>query len=999
MAENNNGVIKTNLDAIEEKLGNIKNLILGGKRKIAYAIKANGIDGVEPSGDTSETYMTFQQYADLILRLRNRNAMILEFTIPSTAKTNYKRTIVLPMNMTDTVKLDPSNYLSLNAIATEIISSDNGTYPATQSDPVVDETTTTKDHIEDHIVTDSFGNKCIDGTYTISIDEINRYLTPEQRDEFIDAAVKLNAVDDSNYTPSEGTTEIYTSDGENTTKVEDTSNDETAGYDDGIATEGLDDAFGLSEEDGQATTVGDEPVYAYTVDWGDGTTAEYTAGGSYPLNKAAIWHTYAKAGTYDVSITGNFRKIRTTGYWNGLYVVDGEYKKDKDGTILDNEDNYGMRNHLTSVIAWGNTKLTSCCSAFRGCEKLSSIPMYDTTNSFEDVTDFSYIFQYCPSLKSLPFNENTNRGLFSNCKKVTTFAYAFHLCTGLTSPIPAKLIDGCSEVTDVSYMFGDCVNLTGSIPFDMFSGLTKLTNAAAVFGKCKKLNGTLSTKLFKDCPNVTDISLLFYGCTGLEGTLTPDVMGNLSGLKNARQAFCHCKKLTGIESGAFKNIKGDGINFRETFCDCGFTAIPDNCISDLTGKNLMMERMFADCVNMTYLAENELANLKVANARGMFDGCTSLICTLTKNPDWESETGIKRWYSAFVGCVGANYAHHDVLKPDQTTSIQMHYELNGLLKNKVGEGGRIDKDSKVGMIALSDGSFIEPDDSLSTDKFKEAFGVVYADVILNNVTSATLGNGVGNVKLPTDQSFSKFHKIYICALNDVYKAWLKSSNLCEDITTIQDTSDTNVAYNLYEWGETGSAVLKPTRYCGEAYDRALSEFIIEKGYADKFWNGTTYNKYIYMSSGVSSDPKCITLRHDSNFTENGKYIAFNSDGIQLRTISLTCEEVTSERYPAISAVHTRNENIPNVKKFLPDAADLWDQYVQRGLINVAMEMIKKKAGLNSTNCYPLKISYYWSSAEYNVLFAWNCESQYATINGVNKTSENLVRPSFAITVS
>lgn len=996
MAENNNGVIKTNLDAIEEKLGNIKNLILGGKRKIAYAIKANGIDGVEPSGDTSETYMTFQQYADLILRLRNRNAMILEFTIPSTAKTNYKRTIVLPMNMTDTVKLDPSNYLSLNAIATEIINSDTGTYAAAQSDTGDDEATT----IEDHIVTDSFGNKCIDGTYTISIDEINRYLTPEQRNEFIDAAVKLNAVDDSNYTPSEGTTEIYTSDGENTTKVEDTSDDETAGYDYGIATEGLDDAFGFSEEDGQATTVGDEPVYAYTVDWGDGTTAEYTAGGSYPLNKAAIWHTYAKAGTYDVSITGNFRKIFTGGYWNGFYVVDGEYKKDKDGTILEDGSNYGMRNHLTSVIAWGNTKLTSCCSAFRGCKKLSSIPMYDTTNSFEDVTDFSYIFQYCPSLKSLPFNENTNRGLFSNCKKATTFSYAFCECIGLTNSIPYKLIDGCSEVTNVSHMFDGCVNLTGSIPFDMFSGLTKLTTAASVFGNCNKLNGTLSTKLFKDCPNVTDISRLFYNCTGLEGTLTPDMIGNLSGLKNARQAFCHCKKLTGIESGAFKNIKGDGINFRETFCDCGFTAIPDNCISDLTGKNLMMERMFADCVNMTYLAENELANLKVANARGMFDGCTSLACTLTKNPDWESETGIKRWYSAFVGCVGANYAHHNGLKPGHTTSIQMHYELNGLLENKVGGGGRIDKDSKVGMIALSDGSFIEPDNSLNADKFKEAFGVVYADVILNNVTSATLGNGVGNVKLPQDQSPRKFHKIYICALNDDYKAWIKSQNLCENITTIQDTSDTKVAYNLYEWGETGSAVLKPTRYCGEAYDRALSEFIIEKGYADKFWSGTTYNKYIYMSSGVSSDPKCITLRHDSNYTENGKYIAFNSDGIQLKTISLTCEEVTSERYPAISAVHTRNENIPNVKKFLPDSADLWDQYVQRGLINVAMEMIKEKAGLNSTNCYPLRLgTYYWSSAEHNVLFAWNCELKNATIGANNKTTENFVRPSFAITVS
>ena len=999
MAENNNGVIKTNLDAIEEKLGNIKNLILGGKRKIAYAIKANGIDGVEPSGDTSETYMTFQQYADLILRLRNRNAMILEFTIPSTAKTNYKRTIVLPMNMTDTVKLDPSNYLSLNAIATEIINSDNGTYPATQSDPVVDETTTTKDHIEDHIVTDSFGNKCIDGTYTISIDEINRYLTPEQRDEFIDAAVKLNAVDDSNYTPSEGTTEIYTSDGENTTKVEDTSNDETAGYDDGIATEGLDDAFGLSEEDGQATTVGDDSVYAYTVDWGDGTTAEYKAGGSYPLNKAAIWHTYAKAGTYDVSIKGNFRKIFTDGYLSPSYVVNNEYKKDKDGIILEDESNYGMKNHLTSVIAWGNTKLINCNSAFRDCEKLSSIPMYDTTNSFEDVTDFSDMFQKCISLKSLPFNENTNRGLFSNCKKATTFSYTFCDCIGLTSPIPAKLIDGCSEVTDVSYMFGGCVNLTGSIPFDMFSGLTKLTNAASVFDNCKKLNGTLSTKLFKDCPNVTDISRLFYNCTGLKGTLTPDVIGNLSGLENARQAFCHCKNLTGIESGAFKNINGDGIDFRETFCDCGFTYIPANSISDLTGPNLMMDRMFADCVSLTGIYGGELSDLKVANARGMFDGCKELNATLTTNPDWTSETGIKRWYSAFAGSDHAiNYTNLSGVSQGQL-SLEM-----------TGTGKRKFPSSKVGMIALSNGDFIEPSLSGSPELFKKAIGVVYADVKLNNVTNAMLSNGVGNVASP-NPSFPTpvIHKIYICALNDDYKSWVKSANLYEDIATIQNTNDVNVAYNLYRWESLSSAKLQPTRYNGEAYDRALSEFIIEKGYADKFWSGTTYNKYIYMSSGVSSDPKCITLRHDSNYTENGKYIAFNSDGIQLKTISLTCEEVTSERYPAISAVHKRKETMTNAKKFLPDASDLYDQYVQHGLINAAMKNIISKTTnaidgngpFTGANCYPLKLGlYYWTSAEADAMNAWYLATSYARpYSWYGKWFNCYVRPSFAITVS
>ena len=906
MAENN-GVIKTNLDTIEAKLANIKSLILSGKRKIAYAIKANGIDGVEPSGDTSETYMTFQQYADLILRLRNRNAMILEFTIPSTAKTNYKRTIVLPMNMADVTGTP-----SLNAIADEIIGGNTKASSTVQSDTVGEEPTIAEDSIENHIVTDSFGNKCVDGTYTISIDEINRYLTPEQRDEFIDSAAKLNASDD---------------------------------------------AFGLSEEDeqaeGQAITVGDNPVYEYTVDWGDGHTAKYNANGTYDSNKAAIWHTYNTGGTYKVSIMGVFRKMRTTGSEIDRYVVNKQFKVDKDNQILLDNDNYGMRNCLTSVIAWGNTALTDCKSAFHGCKKLSSIPMYDTTNSFEDVTDFSYMFQYCTELKSLPYDATNKKGLFSNCKKATTFAYTFSDCTGLKCAIPQGLINGCSEVTDISGMFSGCTNLEQLVPSTIFNGLTKLTNAASVFENCSNVV-IHPANLFKDCPNVTDISRLFYNCTNLNGVLGQNYIGNLSKLKNARQAFWHCSKLRGLQSGAFKNIKGEGINFREAFCGCNITAIPADCISDLTGKNLMMERMFADCVNLTSLSQNELANLKVANARGMFDGCSNLTCTLTKNPDWEdnSTDGYKRWYSAFAGCAGPNYASPGT-RPGETESIPMHYELSGLPKNALNQGGRKDPYSHVGKIVVPNpyGSgndsyrYVDIDNLTKTDANK-AIGIVYADVLVDgSKTTATLTNGEGNVVQNENGASNVIHKLYICALNDSLSQWTNGQNLCEDIPTIPDTSDVNVAYNLYDWTNTGGATLNPTRYFGEEYYRALSDFI--------------------SGGGVLLDG-------------------------------------TSENYPAHKYVY--EYKFGNKNGFLPDAADLWDQYVQRGLMKKSFDaLVSASSSKTESNCYPIKsenLYYYWSSAESTKTHAW-CLSTYDASVGylVKWQNPSFVRPSFAITVS
>lgn len=900
MAENN-GVIKTNLDTIEAKLTNIKSLILSGKRKIAYAIKANGIDSVEPSNEASKTYMTFQQYADLILRLRNRNAMILEFTIPPTAKTNYKRTIVLPMNMADTVKLDSNNYLSLNAIATEIINADTRTYAAAQSDTGDDEATT----IEDHIVTDSFGNECVDGTYTISIDEINRYLTPEQRDEFIDSAAKLNASDD---------------------------------------------AFGLSEEDeqaeGQAITVGDNPVYEYTVDWGDGHTAKYNANGTYDSNKAAIWHTYKTGGTYKVSIMGVFRKMRTTGSERDRYVVNKQFKVDKDNKILLDNDNYGMRNCLTSVIAWGNTALTDCKSAFHGCKKLSSIPMYDTTNSFEDVTDFSYMFQYCTELKSLPYDATNKKGLFSNCKKATTFAYTFSDCTGLKCAIPNGLINGCSEVTDISGMFSGCTNLEQLVPSTIFNGLTKLTNAASVFENCRNVVIHPSNILFKDCPNVTDISRLFYNCTSLSGGLNQNIIGNLSKLKNASQAFYHCSKLKNLESGAFKNIKGEGINFREAFCGCGITAIPADCISDLTGKNLMMERMFADCVQLTSLSQDELANLKVANARGMFDGCSNLTCTLTKNPDWEdnSADGYKRWYSAFAGCAGANYVYHNP-SAGSTGSILMPFEL-------CGEGGRKDKNSKVGMIVVPDPTGLQGNPYKYVEYFdleeadaNNAIGIVYADVLVDgSKTTATLKNGEGNVVQNKNGASNVLHKLYICALNDDPSQWTNGQNLCEDIPTIPDTSDVNVAYNLYDWSNTGGATLNPTRYFGEEYYNALSQFI------------------------------------------SGGGISLNG---------------TSENYPAHKYVYEYKFGKKN--GFLPDAADLWDQYVQRGLMKKSFgALVAASSSKTESNCYPIKPEnhyYYWSSAESTKTHVWCLSTYDASVGYLGKWhSPSFVRPSFAITV-
>ena len=113
-------------------------------------------------------------------------------------------------------------------------------------------------------------------------------------------------------------------------------------------------------------------TYSYTVDWGDGSPeCIFDDKKSYAENKAAIWHTYASAGIYDVTINGTYKRIYTQGDDQSNWVEDGEYVQDSDGTNIVNSDNYAMRNYLIAVIAWGNTLLTNMESAFRGCSKTS----------------------------------------------------------------------------------------------------------------------------------------------------------------------------------------------------------------------------------------------------------------------------------------------------------------------------------------------------------------------------------------------------------------------------------------------------------------------------------------------------------------------------------------------------------------------------------------------------------------------------------------------------
>lgn len=860
-------IIKAKLNEVYDEINGAISNIAESKIKIADALRFNGVN------DVSDTE-TFERYAELITRLATANSMILEFQIPEeSATTPYKRTIVLPMYF----GVDGNEGYSLNAIAKEILKASPSTMAYTASQKQTSETS--------HIIDDVYGNKINDGNYTITLEDAERYLSPEQYMDFTSVAARL-----------------------------------------GVSLQAAND-----EEEFEPSV---DATYSYTVDWGDGTpTCVFDEAKTYQENKSAIWHTYANAGTYDVSINGTYKRIYTDGDNHTSFIEDGKYITDTDGTIIIDNNNYGMRNYLIQIISWGNTLLTNMTEGFRACDSLVSIPMYDTTNSFADVTNFSYVFYRCKGLTSLPYNANTNTGLFSNCTAATTFAYAFAYCSNLSGELPPKLIDGCPNVRSVAGILGYCSKLKGSIPNGMFAGLTKLTNVTEAFASNIEMEGTIADDLFADSPNITSMDRLFYNCSKISGNISKNAFGNLSKLTSMRQAFYGCKNLTSIDSEAFYNIKSDNINFRRAFSNTGISEIPTGLLESLTGKNLMMEGMFESCASLTGISTTALASLKVANARGMFANCSSLTTALPNpNPDWDTYEGIKRWYGAFA-------------KSSLSDIDSVCLELGGNGDRKFPEG-------KVGSIVLSGEtfSFVDPKNYVYNE-ISKPIGIVYADVYIDEEASVpTIGNGEGNVVPDSGGA----HKIYATVLNDRGQRWVTEQLYARDISAITNTLNVEVGYNKYTWNEDGeNATLNTTRYNGEAYTKAINDYRVEQGMAS----------YDEVSGYVATERDCFeAMNYVMTYSLNGEFSTQNC--------------------------------------FLPDGADLWDQYVMKYLLQKAIDkIIDGGGGFSSSNAYSMREhTAYWASAEVSATEGWFCDTDdYLIGYWANKWTFMYVRPSFAIT--
>lgn len=142
-------------------------------------------------------------------------------------------------------------------------------------------------------------------------------------------------------------------------------------------------------------------------------------------------------------------------YFEYIETEDGVEDLSGSGTILNHTFVNAGRHEVRVLFKKGLTDFSFC---FNLCARLTSIPSNLFANHPE-VTDFSFCFNGCTELGPIP------RGLFANNPEVTDFSYCFDNCTKLTL-IPSNLFANNTKVTDFSSCFNNCARLTSSTPID-----------------------------------------------------------------------------------------------------------------------------------------------------------------------------------------------------------------------------------------------------------------------------------------------------------------------------------------------------------------------------------------------------------------------------------------------------------------------------------------------------------------------------------------------------
>ena len=329
----------------------------------------------------------------------------------------------------------------------------------------------------------------------------------------------------------------------------------------------------------------------YTVDWGDDRTTANVTGNQI--------HSYKKAGTYTVAITGNFERIYLDGH-----------------TINPSK--------LNSIEQWGDIKWISMGSAFKGARNM--IYNADDIPNLSGVTDMSYMF----------FDASSFDGDVSSwdVSEVTDMSYMFSWTHSFNNDLSgwdvsevssmygtfsgASSFDGdisrwdVSNVDDMTEMFYDASSFDG----DIFRwNVSKVTDMSAMFYGASSFDGDISRW---NVSKVTDMSAMFYGASSFDGDISRwDVsnVGSMDGMFSGATSFNGNLSVWNVSSvNIMRNMFSGAISFNDDISawdvssvmnmnnmfDGAYSFNGDISVWDVSNVNYMSEML----MDFTYFSQN-----------------------------------------------------------------------------------------------------------------------------------------------------------------------------------------------------------------------------------------------------------------------------------------------------------------------------------------------------------------------------------------------------------
>ena len=329
------------------------------------------------------------------------------------------------------------------------------------------------------------------------------------------------------------------------------------------------------------------------IDWGDSSQNDVISGTSL-TKQIRTMHLYSNAGNYTIkihTISGEYAFYSST--IGSLLLSDsdiswGESSALKYTTTINavrigngcnNIGKYGLLGLMQCkyiTIPNNVILLNNCDRMFYDCYSLQGLVLPNNA-----ITIYSYMFQYCISLKHIatPINTTYNIGsyAFDRCYSLTNIfiqtasqlnAYTFRYCNWLkkiTIPNNTQIIS-----QDV---FTNCVSLEQVI---IPNSVTSIMDRA--FYGCEKLKSivlpnsitSLGMDAFRECKSLTNVVLpnniteipqnCFYGCYCLKNIVIPDSVTRIS-----KYAFGDCSSLhsitippnvTSMSNFAFSSCRG-----------------------------------------------------------------------------------------------------------------------------------------------------------------------------------------------------------------------------------------------------------------------------------------------------------------------------------------------------------------------------------------------------------------------------------------------------------